>query len=136
VHTDNVLGTWWLDGDRALTCGSDGRVVVYDVSKATAATLGAHAKAANRVCAPRNAPAFAYTCSRDLSVAQWKVDESDAKPAREFKGHALNAITGVDCLGARRAGVCSPRRASRLRGVAPDVSRPQGISAGHRGRRR
>jgi WD40 repeat protein len=34
-----------------------------------------------------------YSCSRDLTVAQWRVrddDECDSKPARVFKGHGLN----------------------------------------------
>ncbi|KAJ1458310.1 WD40-repeat-containing domain protein [Pelagophyceae sp. CCMP2097] len=92
----SLLGSCVVGSDRVAGACIDGSVVLFDLGKRSTRTLGAHTSPANRVAAPRvedcgQAGYFVYSCSRDLTVKQWRVrDDDGAAPARVFEGHSLN----------------------------------------------
>lgn len=94
-HCSAVLGSWCLAEDKFAISGSDGGVLVYDAIESKLARLGKHDSSANCVTAARlrNDPVI-YSCSRDLTVAQWDLTGTMSSPVHVFRGHELN-VTAV-----------------------------------------
>ena len=86
-----------LCDDRVVTCDSDGLVIMYDVANTSSRRLGKHNSTVNRVAGARSSNVgLIYSCSRDLTIAQWSLDveaELDS-PVSVFRGHELN-VTAV-----------------------------------------
>ena len=116
IHTGALLDSWCLGEDRIITCGSDGLVVEYNASSMSARRLGRHYSSVNRIAGARSSShAVIYSCSRDLTVAQWSL-ECEAQldhPMNVFRGHELN-VTAV-AVSDDGETVCSGSRDCSLR---------------------